>query len=62
MFREKEPQPYFQVWQKYTRLVISYSEVVFVYLLYNFKTVKDFVMKICTNIRHNQTMCRENEP
>ena len=29
--------------------------------LYNFKTVKDFFMKLCTHIRHDRTMCREKK-
>ena len=29
--------------------------------LYNFKTAKDIFMKLGTNIKHHQTMCRAQE-
>ena len=29
--------------------------------LYNFNTIKNIFMKLCTNINHYQTICREKE-
>ena len=30
--------------------------------LYNLKTVKDFSMKLCTLVNHDETMCHAQEP